>query len=118
MSIHDKAAAALTTAYGKQTGVQEALDPAFVAVLIELAVKLIGGCLARRGSSPNQVKQNARERSFGVRLQVRRLVRQELREDYGIGGYARHHGDRIVEALLDAGADAEPADILALAQEG
>ena len=79
-----------------------------------ILIDLLKGCFAS-GASPDGVLAAGKDRTRLARFAAHRAVAQKLREDHGFGGYRRHNGDGIVEAILDAAADATPADIVELA---
>lgn len=138
-SILDKAESALSDAYLAEGGFSAsaasspaAIDPTLLSLLLDLGLKVLSACLASGGGlggilggllgggggssgKPSttgfQVVASAKQSSLATQFVVRRAVRQELRDRYGLGGYARYNGDRLVAAILRAGANAAPADM-------
>ncbi len=109
-AIFETANQKLTAAYKSVD--QSAILPTVLPVILDIVKALLANCNAPAQS----VKDMAANPTTFSTFVVRRHVRQELRDRYGIGGYAQHHGDKIVSAILRAGADASPEEIEQLSQ--
>lgn len=110
-TVLDKAANLLAESYA---GPGAALPSDFINMLLSMALDLLKNCFAG-GGLPAEMIQNARQKSRIARVMAERVVRQELRERHGLFGYARHDGEKIVAALLDAGGKATVQDLTELA---
>ena len=76
--------------------VQEAGFGGIGKMLLDILMKMLGDCTASTESIKDEKDADFEE------FFVRRAVRQELRERYGFGGYARQNGDRMVSTILKA----------------
>lgn len=108
--ILGKAKTQLAEAWQNEGGPQAALDPAFLDLIIGIALNLIKSCLAG-GSSVQNVKEVGQRKGLLARLRVRSFVRQSLNEEFGFGGFARKGGEKIVETLLTAAGNAKTAEL-------
>ncbi len=87
--------------------------PAIITVIMDIIKQLLASCPA----SASQLKAAAAAPTEQNRFLVRRAVRQELRDRYGLGGYAMHNGDKICKTIMQAGAEASAEEIEQLMQD-
>jgi hypothetical protein len=108
--ILNKAKTQLAEVWQSEGGPQAALDPAFLDLLISIGLNLIKSCLAS-GTSVQNVKDMGQRKGILARLRVRSFVRQSLNEEFGIGGFARKGGEKIVETLITSAANAKVLEL-------
>ena len=112
----EKAQTCLGYYYGGKLGQHkdQAVSAQLTGGILEMALGLLAAC-RERGASPQQISQRARQGGPLVQIIVRRHVRQALTQAHGNGGWRQHNGEAITQALLQAGREADPAELQQLA---
>lgn len=108
MKIVEIAQSRLAESYSELSGERpEAITTDLVAILLEIGVEVVKTCFSRR-NSPQEVVAQAKRGGILARLQIRRAMRQ--------AGVERLDRERVVTALLNAGARSKPEEIQQLAE--
>lgn len=101
----------LVDAYYTTSPTAAAIDRDLIYTIIGIVLDLLASC---RGTTGAAVVQMARNPGRREDVLLRQGVRRGLREKYGLLGYLRHDGDRIVTMLLAEGGASTPEFIDAL----
>jgi hypothetical protein len=97
----------VTEKYAMKTrGKLYAIDPAIIALAIDLIMKLLSGCMAK-GNDAATIRALAENRPTLARLAVRRQMRNSDLD--------RHDAREIMETVVSLGQEATEAEIAAVA---
>jgi hypothetical protein len=110
----DKGQSRLAQAWQREGGPQEALDPAFIQLLLSVALQLFQMC-AKKNGTPQAVR-NARNPGAFQRLRARQFLKQQINDEYGAGAWRQKDGDRIVSTVLRAGQETPDEELHQIAQ--
>ena len=99
-AILSKAESLVTEAYA---GPNAALPPSFGKILMDLLMNFLAGCIGGGGTPASALRlarSNKPQDKRAVELLAERSVRRDLRARFGIFGYARYDGDKIVASFV------------------
>lgn len=84
----------------------QAVDPATIAMLLQLARQLVSGCLNRKSTQAEAVAMIRNPNA-----KTKRKLREKLRAEIGSAEYKRRGGSKYADKVIQAGAKAKVLEV-------